>query len=221
MALLKKKISSKTLQTEHLFAFKNHLGVRSSFRSKSLDEYIHSIDSTSNTIYNVERTLVLLRRALSFLNVMKKENKQILFIGTSLKSRRLTKFIGKSTQNPYVQHRWTKGFLTNWESISTSIKFFNLFLKKLSLSKKGEYNIRQEFEGLSTLKELPSALFFIDLNVDSEIINEAKKLNIPIIAIVDNNYSSVNKIDYPIVSNTSSTLPLFLIISLVVDLLKK
>ena len=93
---------------------------------------------------------------------------KILFIGTSLKSRRLTKFIGKSTQNPYVQHRWTKGFLTNWESISTSIKFFNLFLKKLSLSKKGEYNIRQEFEGLSTLKELPSALFFIDLNKGRE-----------------------------------------------------
>lgn len=221
MALLKTKISSKTLHTDHLFSFKNHLGVRSSFRSKSLDEYIHSIDSTSNTIYNVERTLVLLRRVLSFLSTMKKENKQILFVGTSIKSRRLTKFIGKSTGSPYVQRRWTKGFLTNWESISSSIKFFNLFLKKLSLSKKGEYNIRQEFEGLSNLKELPSAIFFLDLNVDFEIINEAQKLNIPIIAIVDNNYSSVSKIDYPIVSNTSSTLPLFLIISLVIDILKK
>ena len=84
MALLKTKISPKTLQTEHLFSFKNHLGVRSSFRSKSLDEFIHSIDSTSNTIYNVERTLVLLRRALSFLSTVKKDNKKILFVCTSM-----------------------------------------------------------------------------------------------------------------------------------------
>jgi len=221
MALLKTKISHKNLKIENLFSFKNHLGIRSSFRNKALDEFIYGIDSTSNTVYNIERTLILLRRALSFLSKIRMGNKQILFVGTSIKSRKLTKFVGEMTKSPYVQRRWTKGFLTNWESISSSIKFYNLFLKKLTLSKKGEYNLRQEFEGLSSLTGLPSVLFFLDLNVDYEVVNEAKKLNIPIVAIVDNNYAYIDKIDYPIISNTSSTLPLFLIISLVTEVLKK
>jgi small subunit ribosomal protein S2 len=223
MALLKntKKVTKNNLLLEHLFLFKNHLGSRSSFRNRNIDEYIFGEDTLSNTIFNVEKTLVLFRRALNFLLLIKKENKQILFVGTGPKTRKLTKFVGMSTNQPYVQTRWVKGLLTNWESISSSVKFYNLFLKRLDLSKKAEQKLKQTFEGIHSLKELPAAVFVIDLDHDFEVVAEAKKLNIPVISIVDNNCKIMDKIDYPILSNTGSVLPLFLIISLVVETLKK
>ena len=223
MSLLKntKGVSKNNLTLEHLLLFKNHLGSRSSFRNRDIDEYIFGKDTLSNTIFNVEKTLVLLRRALNFLALVKKSNKQILFVGTGVKSRKLTKFVGKSTSQPFVQTRWVKGLLTNWESISSTVKFYNLFLKRLDLSKKAEQKLKQTFEGIHSLKELPAAVFVIDLDYDFEVVAEAKKLNIPVIAIADNNCKIIDKIDYPILSNTGSVLPLFLIISLVVKTLKK
>jgi len=223
MSLLKntKNVTKNTLILEHLFLFKNHLGSRSSFRNRNIDEYVFGEDVLSNTIFNVEKTLILFRRALNFISLIKKENKQILFVGTGAKAQKLTKFVGKSTGHPYVQTRWVKGLLTNWESISSSVKFYNLFLKRLDLSKKAKQKLKQTFEGIHSLKELPAAVFVIDLDYDFEVVAEAKKLNIPVISIVDNNCKIINKIDYPILSNTGSVLPLFLIISLVIETLKK
>ena len=223
MSLLKntKNVSKNNLTLEHLFLFKNHLGSRSSFRNRNTDEYIFGQDNLSNTIFNIEKMLILLRRALNFISNIKKENKQILFVGTGSKSRKLTKFAGNSTNQPYVQTRWVKGLLTNWENISSSVKFYNLFLKRLDLSKKAEQKLKQTFDGIQSLNELPAAVFVIDLDYDFEVVAEAQKLNIPVIAIIDNNSKIIKKIDYPILSNTGSVLPLFLIISLVIDILKK
>ena len=222
MAILKsrKKINKNNIALEHLLLFKNHLGSRFSFRNNLMDEYTFGVDSTSNTIFNIEKTLVLLKRALNFLSSIKKENKQILFVGTGLKVRKLTKFVGKSINEPYVNMRWVKGLLTNWESLSSSIKFYDLFLKRLDLTSKSEQKLKQTFQGLRSLKELPSVIFIIDLENDFEVVSEAKKLNIPIVAIIDNNSKFINQIDYPILSNTGSILPFYLIISLVIETLK-
>ena len=75
MALLNKtkSFSKDNLSLEHLLLFKNHLGSRFSFRNKNVDEYIFGVDSLSNTIFNVEKTLVLLRRALTFISLIKKD----------------------------------------------------------------------------------------------------------------------------------------------------
>ena len=218
---VKKKINKNNVALEHLLLFKNHLGSRFSFRNTSVDEYIFGVDSTSNTVFNIEKTLTLLKRALNFLSLIKKENKQILFVGTGLQVRKLTKFVAKSTNEPYVNMRWFKGLLTNWESSSSSVKFYDLFLKRLDLTNKSEQKLKQTFQGLRSLKELPSAIFVIDLEYYHEVVYEAKKLNIPIVAIVDNNCKFIDKIDYPILSNTGSILPFYLIMSLVIETLKK
>jgi len=221
MPLLKKEISTGNLKTKHLYFFKNYLGSSVAFSNNNLNEYLLGIDAGSNSVYNLEKTLVLLKRALNFLSLLKEEKGTVLIVGTSLKSQKLVKLVGESTMNPYVHRRWIKGLLTNWENISSSIKFFNLFLKKLKLTKKRESKLNETYDGLKSLKSLPDALLFLDLDSNNEVINEARKLNIPIIAIVDNSYKSIEKIDYPIFSNTSSTLPLFLIISLITQVLKK
>ena len=74
MSLLKntKNVTKNTLILEHLFLFKNHLGSRSSFRNRNIDEYVFGEDVLSNTIFNVEKTLILFRRALNFISLIKK-----------------------------------------------------------------------------------------------------------------------------------------------------
>lgn len=221
MSLLKKKISTGNLKTKHFFYFKNYLGSQQAFRNKRFDEYLLGIDATKNSVYDLDKTIVLLKRTLNFLTLLKKQGGLFLVVGTSLKSQRLVKHLGESTMNPYVQRRWIKGLLTNWENISSSIKFFNLFLKKLNLTKKREAKLKQTYNGLRNLTHIPEAIFFVDVDSNGEAVNEAKRLNIPIIAIVDNHYKHIDKIDYPILSNTGTTLPLFLIVSLIIDILKK
>ena len=71
---------------------------------------------------------------------------------------------------------------------------------------------------MKSLSKFPE--FIIDLENDFEVVSEAKKLNIPIVAIIDNNSKFINQIDYPILSNTGSILPFYLIISLVIETLK-
>lgn len=221
MSLLKKTISPGILEKEHLFRFKNHLGSRRTFRNREVDEYLYGFDHLSNSVFYVPKTIVVLQRALKFLSFIKKANKQVLFVGTSLKSRKLIDFIANSTDQPYVQRRWIKGLLTNWENICSSIRFYPLFFKKLDLTKKNTYKLKEMFEGIASLKSLPSAIFLIDLKTNQEVLIEAKRLNIPVIAIVDNNSKNINEIDYPIFSNAESVLSLFFIVSLVVDILKK
>jgi small subunit ribosomal protein S2 len=219
---IKKKISLGNLQNKYLFLFNTYLGSKESYRNEKMDEYILGFDNLSTSVLNIDKTRYLLKRALKFLKIISKNsNKQILFVGTGTQTKKITEFLGKVTYQPYIHHRWLKGFLTNWENISPLIKCYKLFLKKLKLSGKKEFQLKQNFQGISKLKELPSALFILDINSNYDAILEAEKLSIPIIAIVDNNTKYVEKIDYPIICNKNSPLSLFFIISLVIQQLKK
>jgi len=185
-----------------------------------MDEFLFGYNQNNDTIFNLDLCTLLLRRAISFLKSVKKEKGQILFIGTSGKTQRLTKMLGESAQQPYIVGRWINGLLTNWENISSSIKLYNLFLKKLQLSRKRKANLENSFGGLCTLNQLPSAIFLLDLKSDGIVINEAKQLGIPIIAFVDNSSDLFDQIDYPIPMNTGSTFSIFLISSLFLKALK-
>ena len=211
MSILTKKITKSNSNSDYLFSFKTHLGSRSPFRNRELDEYVFGFDTLSTTIFNLDKTLICLKRALNFLAILKQTNKPILFVGTSLKARKITRYVAKATDQPYVDRRWVKGSLTNWETISSSIKFYNLFLKKLNLTKKASSSLKQTYGGLNNLTELPAAIFIIDLETDYLVAEEASKLNIPVISIIDNNSSLIKKVDYPILSNTGSVYPYFLL----------
>ena len=103
---------------------------------------------------------------------------------------------------------------------TVSIKFYNLFLKKLRKSRRQKQKMHENFYGLRFLNKLPSAIFLISLNTDKEIIHEAKRLNIPIIAIVDSN-QPVDLIDYPLLANSESLISVFFLIRLITLSLQK
>lgn len=226
MSLL--KISSKhhsvnQIYSEQLFSFKTHIGSSLNERNSQLDEFLTGVNSNNDTVFDLIKSTVLLRRSLNFLRCLhtSKESKQILFVGTSNKTKFITKHLAKLLGHPYVAGRWTKGLLTNWENLSSSIKLYNLFLKKLTLSKKRKYNLESSLEGLRGLSSLPAVIVLLDTHSDSEVISEAKRLGIPVVALVDNKRLSLDYIDYPIILNTISPFSIFFLSSLIANCLEE
>ena len=117
---------------------------------------------------------------------------------------------------PYISHRWLKGLLTNWENSCSSIKFYNLFLKKLGLRNKQKLRMSNVFKGLNKLNRLPDAIVILDPLTDIEALREANALNIPIIAVTDTGVP-LHKIDYPVIGNSDSTFSLAFFATLLLE----
>ena len=210
----KKNFSKNQITFNHLFSQKSHLGTTLKKRDPKMDEFLIGFNNSNDTIFNLELVISMIRRSFSFMKLLLLKKKHILIVGTGFKFRPLTKFLAQSLHQPYVAGRWPKGLLTNWENLSPSIKLYGLYLKKLLLSNKQKINLETCFSGLQVMKSLPSAIFILDLSSNQDVIDEARRLNIPIIAIIENNSKYINYIDYPIPVNGASVLTVSLLCSL-------
>ena len=164
-------------------------------------------------IIDLEKTVPMLYNALEVIHEIAKKGGKILFVGTK---RSASDVIASSALNCgqfYVNHRWLGGMLTNWETVSKSIKRLKDLESKIesgeinSLTKKEKLNIERSKEklelnlgGIKNMPNLPDAIFVIDINKEAIAVQEAKKLNIPVIAICDSNTDPSN-IDYPVPGN--------------------
>jgi len=220
--LNQKKIpyNKKAFLTEQFFNYKTLVGNKLRFTNSESYDYISGLNFNGNTIFNLNKSLVLLRRALTFINEIKRNKGNILFVGTRHDLRKIVKTIGIKTESPYVNYRWSKGLLTNWENTNSSIKFYNLFLKKLDMRTKKRAKMENTFFGLTSLTRLPDAIFIMDLSTDVEAFKEAKALNIPVIGLADTNIPT-RSIDYPIPGNTESILSIIFYANLIISSLNK
>ena len=164
-------------------------------------------------IINLEKTVPMLYTALEIIHEIAKKGGKILFVGTK---RSASEIVASSAMNCgqfYVNHRWLGGMLTNWETVSRSIKRLKELESKIetgeinNLTKKEKLNIERSKEklelnlgGIKNMPNLPDAIFVIDINKESIAVQEAKKLKIPVIAICDTN-TDPNNIDYVIPGN--------------------
>ena len=137
---------------------------------------------------------------------------KILFVSTKKQAAETIAILAKDTSQFYVNHRWLGGMLTNWQTISNSIKR----LKKLSAELKSENTgftkkenlkmgiqrdkLERSLGGIADMKKIPDMIFIVDTNVEELAVKEAIKLNIPIVAIVDTN-SDPTGINFPIPGN--------------------
>jgi len=204
---------------ESFFNYKTLIGNKKVFTNSESYEYILGFNFTGNTIFNFNKSLVLLKKALSFIKQIKKNKGTILFVGTRYDLRKIVKEIANKSELPYVNYRWSKGLLTNWENTNTSIKFYNLFFKNLDTKTKKRTKMENTFFGLTSMTRLPEAIFIFDINTDLEAFKEAKTLNIPIISLVDTNVPT-RKIDYPIPANTESILSIIFFGNLIIKSLR-
>jgi small subunit ribosomal protein S2 len=190
-----------------------HFGHKTSRWNPKMAPYLYGIKDDVHII-DLQQTLPLLNVSLKAIYDIIRKNGRVLFVGTKIQAGEVIAEYAQECGQYYVNHRWLGGMLTNWGTVSKSIKTLeNLekilddeetasgYTKKelLDISRKKE-KLERSLGGIRSMGGKPDLLIVIDTNKEKIAIQEARTLNIPIIAVVDSN-SDPDNIDYPIPGN--------------------
>lgn len=182
-------------------------------------------------IFDLKKTANYLAKALDFLNSSARNNKTILFVGTKPQCRPFLQEIQETTEMPIVTDKWIPGLLTNYKTIKKRIDHFKKLKEddasgELSkYTKKEQTQLRKEIQDLSAslsgvedMDGLPDVVFVTDIVRDNIAVKEARRLKIPIVAIVDSN-ADPDLVDYMIPANDDAIKSLKYLLGLVQDAL--
>jgi small subunit ribosomal protein S2 len=189
-----------------------HFGHQTRYWNPKMGPYIFGARGKIHII-NLEKTMPLFSDAMNFISAIAQKRGTILFVGTKRSARDAVKEEAERCGMPYMTQRWLGGTLTNFATVKKSVSR----LKELEagetdgsfqkLVKHEVLGLRREREkklaslgGIKEMNRLPDALFVIDIGHEDIAIKEAKKLGIPVIAVVDTNYDPA-LVDYPIPGN--------------------
>lgn len=175
-------------------------------------QYVYTVRNNIQII-NLPKTLDQLKTAVEFLKNILAKNGTILFVGVNPSAKELVKALANDLKMSYVSERWLGGTLTNFQTLKKRISYFLDLLKKKETGELEKYTKKEKllidrdikkleinFGGIRTMEKMPDAVFVVDINEHSIVVNEAKKMNIPIVAICDTNVNPKD-ITYPIASN--------------------
>ena len=188
-----------------------HLGHKTFRWNPKMSQYIFG-SKDSIHIIDLVQTLEMMNSALHEMHKCIASGGKILFVSTKKQATETIAALAKDTSQFYVNHRWLGGMLTNWKTISNSIKRYKKlstdlgkenigFTKKEILKLTGEKDkLERSLGGIADMIKVPNMIFVIDTNVESLAIKEAIKLKIPIVAITDTN-SDPTGINFPIPGN--------------------
>lgn len=189
-----------------------HFGHQSRYWNPKMKAYIFG-ERNKIHIINLEKTVPLFNEAMNFVSRMAARNGKILFVGTKRAARDVIQEEAQRCGMPYVNHRWLGGMLTNFQTVKQSIQRLKELEAMIAdnsierLNKKEALGLRRELEklerslgGIKNMERLPDVLFIIDVGHEKIAVSEARKLGIPVVAIVDTN-NSVEGIDYVIPGN--------------------
>jgi small subunit ribosomal protein S2 len=168
-------------------------------------------------IVNLETTMALYQEALKFVRQISTNKGSVLFVGTKRQAREIVKEEAQRCGSPYVDYRWLGGMLTNYKTVKQSIKRLKEMEAMMQdgsmdkLPKKETLHYQREIAkldrsmgGIKDMTGLPDAIFVIDVGYQKGAVAEAKKLGIPVIAVVDTNHSPEG-IAYVIPGNDDSS----------------
>ena len=188
-----------------------HLGHKTFRWNPKMSQYIFG-SKDSIHIIDLVQTLEMTNVALHEIHKCIVSGGKILFVSTKKQATETISALAKDTSQFYVNHRWLGGMLTNWKTISNSIKRYKKLsedLKKEStgftkkeILKMGKQRdkLERSLGGIADMKKTPNMIFIIDTNVEDLAVKEAVKLHIPIVAIIDTN-SDPTEINFPIPGN--------------------
>ncbi|MDD2766685.1 MAG: 30S ribosomal protein S2 [Candidatus Moranbacteria bacterium] len=204
--------SKVSVSLEDLLKAGVHFGHLKSRRHPKMEEYIYTTRKNIN-IVNLERTAEKLQSAGTFLSGVVKSGKPILFVGMKTQTQDTVKSLATRLGESYVIDRWLGGTLTNFSCINSRAKYLNdthekleqgAFKKytKFEQAKKNEEveKLEKKVGGIKRMGQLPGAIVIADVKEASLVIFEARKMNIPVIGIVDTN-TDPSFVDYPIPGN--------------------
>ena len=189
-----------------------HFGHQTRYWNPKMEPYIFGARGKIHII-NLEESLPLLKESLDFMSRLASRRGQIMFVGTKRAAGQAIAEEAQRCSSPYVSHRWLGGMLTNFRTVKQSINrlkeleqmetdgSFQRLVKKevLQLTRERD-KLERSLGGIKDMNGLPDAMFVVDVGHESIAVAEARKLGIPVIAVVDTNHSPEN-IDYVIPGN--------------------
>jgi small subunit ribosomal protein S2 len=188
-----------------------HLGHKTLRWNPKMRKFIFG-EKNSIHIIDLTQTVDFLKNALTQVHKVISNGGKLLVVSTKKQASEQVSELAKETGQYFVNYRWLGGMLTNWNTIQNSIKRLkkledqlskeNLGFTKKEIIKFGKEKekLKRSLGGISEMKKTPDLIFIIDTNIESLAVAEAKKLGIPIIAVLDTN-SDPTGIDYPIPGN--------------------
>lgn len=207
--------SVKTPHVQDLLDAGLHFGHQTKRWNPKMKRYIHG---AKNGIYIIDlnKTLSQLELAKTFLKEVVLRGEKILFVGTKKQARELFVEAAADSNQPYVIHRWLGGMLTNNKTIRSSVarmrelqkmeedgSMAKLPKKEVSVLRRELTKLERNLTGIADMEKKPGALFVVDLKREHLALAEAKRLNIPVVALVDTN-ADPDLVDYPIPGNDDS-----------------
>ena len=205
-----------------------HFGHQARYWNPKMAPYIFGVRNRVHIIH-LERTVDKLKDALAVVRLLSSQNKKILFVGTKRSAQKTIREQALRVSMPYVDQRWLGGMLTNYKTISESITRlmdledqekqgrFELLTKKEALQKRRLMSkLERSLGGIKEMEELPDALFVVDVNYERIAVNEANKLGIPVIGIVDTN-SDPEGVDWVIPGNDDAYKAVQLYVTAIAD----
>jgi small subunit ribosomal protein S2 len=189
-----------------------HFGHQTRYWNPKMSKYIFGARNKIHII-NLEQTVPAMQQALNVIQGLAENKNKILFVGTKRSAAKIIKEEALRAGQPYVNHRWLGGMLTNYKTIRQSIRryrdlesqskdgTFDKLTKKEALDRTREMDrLERSIGGIKDMGGLPDAMFVIDVDHERIAIKEANKLGIPVIGVVDTN-SDPDGVDYVIPGN--------------------
>ncbi len=189
-----------------------HFGHQTRFWNPKMGRFIFGARNKIHII-NLEHTVPAFNDALAFARKLSANKNKVLFVGTKRSASKIIKEQAERCGMPFVSHRWLGGMLTNYKTIRQSIKrlrdlegqsqdgtFAKLTKKEALMRAREMEKLERSIGGIKDMAGLPDALFIIDVDHERIAIQEANKLGIPVIGVVDTN-SNPDGVDYVIPGN--------------------
>ncbi len=185
-------------------------------------------DKNGVHIIDLEQTIDSINKACEFIKNLVSKNGEILFVGTKKQAQDIIQQEADRCSMFYIVERWLGGTLTNFSTIKKSIKrlkmlekegsnlYTNMTKKETQMLNREKVKLADQHRGIKDMRRLPDVLVVVDAQYEDTAIREAKRLEIPVVAIVDSN-TNPKKVDYPIPANDDSMRTIQIIIAALAD----
>jgi small subunit ribosomal protein S2 len=228
VAPAEKEMVQESLTMKSLLEAGVHFGHQTQRWHPRMKQYIFA-QRNGIHIIDLQQSMFLLERARQFISEVVERGESVLFVGTKRQAQDAIENAARRCEMFYIKQRWLGGMLTNFPTIQGRIDYlvrleeqrdrgvFNLLTKKEAMKRDEEIQrLNRNFSGVKEMTKLPGALFIVDIGRESIAVAEGRRMNIPIVALVDTD-GDPDLIDFPIAANDDAIRSIGLVTSRIAD----